>query len=467
MAEGLKTDRETRSGNFRAVLSGYLSSCSPGGKIDIASDFFETAEALGLDPVLAKTQNQTRRSVEDRLMEMARENHKLRVAIRRLEADNVELEADKAELVDENAELRADKAELQEELGDLEEHCTEMEVKIADLRDENSYQKADLEADKRLLSGRISHQTKTFTAELSEHEAKYQTLEEGLRGQLRAQFFEILALKKQYEDSAAHADAFESDSIDASSDLIALRALLKEKEELFREFLHSYVNLDPFKWIALLEKQLERDEPDLHQITELLSLIKDDLKSCNDLIRTYKRLLDEGVVIYEPISANMVIRLSLPTVRHLGKDKNICVVNKFADDLPYARTNACRLKELIIDLSKNAIAAMSSEGTLAIGTEMSILDGNNCICISIIDDGAGMDDETRERIFDEFFTTKADSGGSGIGLQTVQQIVKEHHGKIEVESEVGKGTTFRVYLPIYTPPDPNEVESSEDNGRFY
>jgi signal transduction histidine kinase len=72
--------------------------------------------------------------------------------------------------------------------------------------------------------------------------------------------------------------------------------------------------------------------------------------------------------------------------------------------------------------------------------------------LSVADTGCGMNDQTMKRLFEPFFTTKEVGQGPGLGLATVRGIVHQHQGWVEVESRIGKGSTFRVYLPAVAPP---------------
>ncbi len=124
-----------------------------------------------------------------------------------------------------------------------------------------------------------------------------------------------------------------------------------------------------------------------------------------------------------------------------------------------------QLAQVIMDIVQNARDAMSMKGKLTIKTENAFLDEAMCleisdsrpgrfICVSIKDTGAGMDQETIKHIFEPFFTTKLIKNATGLGLAFVYGTVKQHNGWLNVYSQEGKGTTFKIYLPVM----PRELE---------
>jgi CheY-like chemotaxis protein len=115
----------------------------------------------------------------------------------------------------------------------------------------------------------------------------------------------------------------------------------------------------------------------------------------------------------------------------------------------------CNLEQIIINLAANARDAMPQGGRLTIRTE-SVEDvrtsrkgvsSGRYACLSVSDTGCGMDPETLQRLFEPFFTTKAPGRGTGMGLATVQTLVEQHRGFVEVTSAPREGSSFRVFLP--------------------
>lgn len=143
--------------------------------------------------------------------------------------------------------------------------------------------------------------------------------------------------------------------------------------------------------------------------------------------------------------------------RLLGGDVHTVIATD--EHLHAVRADRGQLEQVVINLAVNGRDAMPGGGTLTIETKNVFIDSDYRVerpyarlgphvMIAVSDTGIGMDAATRGRIFEPFFTTKALGQGTGLGLSTVYGIVKQSGGHIEVESQVGQGTTFRVYLPM-------------------
>jgi signal transduction histidine kinase len=101
------------------------------------------------------------------------------------------------------------------------------------------------------------------------------------------------------------------------------------------------------------------------------------------------------------------------------------------------------LQQVLVNLVKNAMQAMTTGGILNLQTG----ETSDSVWISVTDTGGGIPQEQINRIFEPFYTTK--KKGTGLGLMIVQRIVRAHNGRIELESNVGRGTTFRIWLPLH------------------
>jgi signal transduction histidine kinase/ActR/RegA family two-component response regulator len=155
--------------------------------------------------------------------------------------------------------------------------------------------------------------------------------------------------------------------------------------------------------------------------------------------------------------------------RTLGEDINYQF--DYASDLPPIHADPGLLEQVIMNLAVNARDAMPRGGQLVISTSLANIDASyverhpsearvgRFICLNITDTGCGIDHLTMSRIFEPFFTTKEFGKGTGLGLATVYGIVKQHQGWIEVQSQVGQGTTFKIFLP------PSEHASGKESER--
>jgi len=151
--------------------------------------------------------------------------------------------------------------------------------------------------------------------------------------------------------------------------------------------------------------------------------------------------------------------------------KFITCSQNFDKSIPYINADRSQLHQVLMNLCVNARDVMPKGGVLTINTRMvSVVSLRNqhpdaaassYVCIEVSDTGEGMTEETQMRIFEPFFTTKGIGKGTGLGLSVVFGVVHTHKGFIDVESELGKGTTFRLYLPASQVAEPISVKDEE------
>jgi PAS domain S-box-containing protein len=140
-------------------------------------------------------------------------------------------------------------------------------------------------------------------------------------------------------------------------------------------------------------------------------------------------------------------------------DRKIEIITKFMAGPCFIQGDSNMLENALLNIAINARDAMPRGGTLTFTTSNEIIAQNTIrsegdaikpgsyICVAITDTGTGMDKETQKRIFEPFFTTKEAGKGTGLGLAAVYGCVRQHNGYINVDSEIGAGTTFTIYLP--------------------
>lgn len=165
-------------------------------------------------------------------------------------------------------------------------------------------------------------------------------------------------------------------------------------------------------------------------------------------LRTFSSFAYPVVSLTARCKVSQVLSDVVFLVRNEAEKHGIQLIVVDSKDSPDVAMGADQLKQVLINLCVNAIQSMPEGGNLRI-TSHSVSERNespDSVMISVSDTGSGIPPENIDKIFDPFFTTKP--GGSGLGLSIVQRLIKEYNGEIKLESQVGRGTTFKALLPI-------------------
>jgi PAS domain S-box-containing protein len=205
---------------------------------------------------------------------------------------------------------------------------------------------------------------------------------------------------------------------------------------------HEFNN--PLQSVMTIIKGIEKYVPLAEKEEELVALA---LQECHRMKNLIANLSD----FYRPTSgkpAPVDLHSLLDALLLLSKKdfhtRNIVIVKKYGDNFPQVVAVADQVKQVFLNLLNNAADACEGNGKITLTTEAS---GQN-VSIHIEDNGIGIDPEEIAHIFEPFFTTKSGHKGSGLGLSVSYGIIKKHGGRIEVASELGKGSKFTVLLPI-------------------
>ena len=178
---------------------------------------------------------------------------------------------------------------------------------------------------------------------------------------------------------------------------------------------------------------------------QCLELIAAESRRCGDLVKNLLTLSRTAPMNIQLTDLHAVIDRSLLLVRHQLELAGIHLQLNYAENLPRVPCDPAQIEQVLLVLIMNAIDAMPRGGNLWI--ETGLTSDENEIKIQVRDDGAGIAPDVLPQIFEPFLTTKESGRGVGLGLAISRGIVERHQGRIEVESALGRGSTFTVILP--------------------
>jgi signal transduction histidine kinase len=183
-------------------------------------------------------------------------------------------------------------------------------------------------------------------------------------------------------------------------------------------------------------------------VEEYLELIDKEVDRCTRIV---DGLLDfsrpkgksKGRVVL-----NALVDETLFLLKHHQRFKRLTVARELDGSLPATKGNSEQLIQVLMALMLNAVDAMDDRGKLTVRTGRSPARDDE-VLLEIEDTGVGIPREVQSKIFEPFYTTKPPGRGTGLGLSICYGIVEDHRGRIELDSQPGRGTTFRVFLPLY------------------
>jgi signal transduction histidine kinase/ActR/RegA family two-component response regulator len=213
--------------------------------------------------------------------------------------------------------------------------------------------------------------------------------------------------------------------------------------------------------LALL--QVTARDPGHEELTEIVAAVD----RAGDLTKQLLTFSRRQTTHARPIAIDQVVAGTEQMLRRLIRE-DIQLTTEFERDIGYVRADRGQIEQVLLNLVINARDAMPNGGALRIA--VGVVDvaaavndiereplPHKHVCLSVADSGHGMDAQTASRIFEPFFTTKGVGEGTGLGLAIVYGIVQQAGGMIDVETDVGRGTTFRVYFPRLAAVDPAEI----------
>jgi len=196
---------------------------------------------------------------------------------------------------------------------------------------------------------------------------------------------------------------------------------------------------------GLTVEDMTKDDPNRENLEEVIR----QTERCRDIVRGLLEFSRQSKGNTERVDLNTVLEDTLSLIGKQALFFNIHVVCQLEPELPPIVADQSQFQQVFINILMNAVQAMNERGTITIVTRHNSAD--NSVEVAISDTGKGIPPDAIDRIFDPFFTTKESGHGTGLGLSIAYGIVTTHRGSIAVQSEIGKGSTFTIRMPVGAP----------------
>jgi PAS domain S-box-containing protein len=215
------------------------------------------------------------------------------------------------------------------------------------------------------------------------------------------------------------------------------------------------------KLVTGIVQQEPFPEQRLSDLRNYISYLHSETERCANISRNLLDFSRQSEIEIRENDIHEILDKTLTILRHRAGLDEIKIHTNYAAELPFLSCDFKRLQQAFVNILWNAIEAMPEGGALTVTSNFDR--EKDRIEIQVSDTGVGIPEEDVERIFEPFFTSKADGKGVGLGLSVAYGIIRQHHGEIHIHSKVGQGTRFSIQLP----PGPNTLSVEEQKEEEY
>jgi signal transduction histidine kinase len=202
--------------------------------------------------------------------------------------------------------------------------------------------------------------------------------------------------------------------------------------------------------VQLISKEKDHAEIIISEVSRLERILRD--------ILTFSKEVKYNLEYQE---INGIIKESLKTFADICNEQKIQIEEKFNTSLPEILVDRDQVRQAINNLISNAVGVMPEGGNIQIKTFMEELHSVNYVAVEVADTGHGIPEEKLNMIFEPFYSSKEIGAGTGLGLSICKKIIDEHYGLINVESELDKGTSFKLFFPYQSRENGNKIKCWE------
>jgi two-component system NtrC family sensor kinase len=214
-------------------------------------------------------------------------------------------------------------------------------------------------------------------------------------------------------------------------------------------------------YAQMMHQKVKKGDVPLEKFEKYLDTIVRETKRCAGIVKDISAFSKRSSESFSSLSFRDVIETTVTIMKFQFRKWNMELSTDLTESELIVHGNSDKLQQIFINLIANAHHAMPDGGKLSISLKENVIESQHVAEVRVTDTGSGIPHENIDKLFGSFFSTKQDTHNLGLGLAITLRIVTEHKGRISVESEVGKGTTFIIHIPVEG--EPGFIHEDDDN----